>query len=1329
MLLTSLPDGHAHSGAAGRMEGPPAEEVAGPAPAVDPAWWSQAFESIRRAEYAPSPTETGFQAPNRAHNLRASFREGGLDVGPRIPGSGAWRWSWRTAAWGRGGDLVVLAPAAPRVAGSRIAYVHSGVIEWYENREEGLEQGFTIMDRPAGEGLLTIEGRITAPSDARPTRDGGGIDFVDPEGRLILRYGGLHVVDASGREVPSRLRTEGSAIRILIDDGDAAYPLHVDPVMTNPAWIGDAGATDWGFGTSVSTAGDVNGDGFSDIVVGAVWYDNGQASEGAAFVYHGSPAGLSPGPDWTGEGNQADAQYGIAVSTAGDVNADGYDDVLVGAWGYDNGQNLEGRAFLYLGGPTGLGPVAAWTGESNVADGRFGAAVGTAGDVNGDGYADVIIGAEGFANGQSFEGAAYVYLGSAGGLSANPTWMIEGNQTNARYGSAVGTAGDVNGDGYSDVIVGAPLASNGQATEGRAFVYHGSAAGPSLASNWSGESDEASALFGISVGTAGDVNGDGYSDIIVGARDYGAGDEGRVYVYHGSAAGLSVAADWFITGSQADAGFAGAVATAGDVNADGYADVIVGAHSYDGAYLNAGLALVYMGSQSGLAAFPDWTGSGDRDWAGFGRSVGTAGDVNGDGMSDVLVGAPDDPVLAGGRAYVYHGSGAGPVSSVSWMTDGGQAGSSLGHSVSSAGDVNGDGYSDVIVGAWSYDGGQVDEGAAFAFHGSATGLSVIPEWSAEGDQAGAGFGTSVSGAGDVNGDGYSDVIVGVHLYANGEAGEGAAFAFHGSAAGLSATPDWTSEGDQAGARYGFSVSTAGDVDGDGYSDVIVGSLTWDGAQNSAGAAFVFHGSAAGLSATHDWMAEGNSTGVQFGQSVSTAGDIDGDGYSDIIVGAPWDSNGQANEGRAFVYHGSAAGLPAAPAWTGESNQAGARFGVSASCAGDVNGDGYGDVIVGADGYDLGAGLDRGRAYVFHGSAAGLSAGANWTADGDQDGGALGGAVGPAGDVNGDGYSDVMVGAPLQDDDADDGGFVWVYRGSSSGIQIPHIWAEFGPDEDGHFGSSVSTAGDVNGDGFDDILIGAEGQGTGGQALVYHGNQRMDSYGGVALVPRQRKTDGEPIDILGASDATDRFFLLARGRTPAGRERVRIEWSIDELGMPLSGAPLIRGSWNDTGAPLAGLGSATPLEEISGVLMEATSYHWRLRVGSASPYFPHSPWMSMASTVPSMKQMRTADLSTDAPPSVARAPSRLRLESVRPNPATPRTALVYALPARGRVLLEIHDASGRRVATLVDGVREPGRHVASWDGRDAAGSQAAAGVYFARLAADEEVLSAKLVLAR
>ena len=346
--------------------------------------------------------------------------------------------------------------------------------------------------------------------------------------------------------------------------------------------------------------------------------------------------------------------------------------MIVGAPAYDNGESNEGRAFVYLGSASGPGLSAAWTAEGNQSGVHFGSSVGTAGDVNGDGFSDVIIGAPYYDNGEQNEGRAFVYHGSASGLGPSPAWTAEGDQDYADFGISVGTAGDVNGDGFSDVIVGAPSYSNDQANEGRAFVYHGSASGLSGSPAWTAESNQSQAYFGASVGTAGDVNGDGFSDVIVGAPYYDDVDldaEGRAVVYHGSASGLGLSPAWAAEGDQAQAFFGNSVGTAGDVNGDGFSDVIVGADYYDHGEENEGRAFAYYGSFAGLVPFPSWSAEGNQAFANFGCSVGSAGDVNGDGYSDVIVGAPyhANPLAGEGRAAVYHGSATGLGASAAWI--------------------------------------------------------------------------------------------------------------------------------------------------------------------------------------------------------------------------------------------------------------------------------------------------------------------------------------------------------------------------------------------------------------------------------------------------------------------------------------------------------------------------------------------------------------------------------------------------------------------------------------------------------------------------------------
>jgi len=434
-------------------------------------------------------------------------------------------------------------------------------------------------------------------------------------------------------------------------------------ISTAPDWTADSDQAYAYFGTSVSSAGDVNGDGYNDVVVGAPGYDNDENNEGRAFVYPGSASGLSTTADWTPESDQIWGRFGLSVSSAGDLNGDGFDDVIVGAQYYDNGQIHEGRAFVYYGSAFGLSATADWTAESDQMEANFGCSVSSAGDVNGDGYGDVIVGAENYWNHyypfQTQDGRAFVFHGSPSGLSTTADWTAESDQMDAEFGGSVSSAGDVNGDGYDDVIVGAHWYSNGQPSEGRAFVFHGSPSGLSTTADWMAESDQMDAKFGGSVSSAGDVNGDGYDDVIVGAYySYNRHDDkGRAFVYHGSPSGLSTTADWTAESDQESARFAWSVASAGDVNGDGYDDVIVGAKRYDNGQNDEGRAFVYHGSGSGLSATADWTAESDQEDAYFGRSVSSAGDVNGDGADDVIVGASgyDNGQNSEGRAFVYHG--------------------------------------------------------------------------------------------------------------------------------------------------------------------------------------------------------------------------------------------------------------------------------------------------------------------------------------------------------------------------------------------------------------------------------------------------------------------------------------------------------------------------------------------------------------------------------------------------------------------------------------------------------------------------------------------------
>jgi hypothetical protein len=1213
-----------------------------PDPPIPPDWWSIVQEDIRRSEYHVTWQDTtylpdlpaAYQAPNRAQGLRTYFAPSGVRVIPRTDVTPSWEWGLALTEVGVAGDVRPVEDAALYARDNRIELRRGEVTEAYVNEERGLGQSLTLHAPPSpaslSTGALVLRLTLTGDLIPSPSTDGSAVAFATRGGARVLRYGGLSATDARGRHLDARLAVRDAQLVIQIDAASAAYPIVVGATVTglshavptglntSPDWSvvgGDAGEE---LGHAVSTAGDVNDDGYSDVIVGVPYYDGGSTDEGAAFVYHGSPSGLSTTADWTAEVNQAYAEFGHAVSLAGDVNGDGYSDVVVGAYKYQFGPETdEGAVFFYPGSLSGLGSYYAILGEQEGA--HFGESVGTAGDVDGDGYSDIIVGEPSYdVTGTTVvtnAGRVLVYYGSVSGPSLVGPWSVEGDEVNLFFGKSVATAGDVNADGYADVIVGSPNYTDDQDAEGQALVYRGSSSGPSATPDWTADGDQAHSSFGTSVSTAGDVNGDGYTDVIVGASSYDHGElnEGRAFVYHGSSTGLNASAAWTAESDQALAAFGRAVSTAGDVNGDGYADVIVGAPYYNGTQPDEGAASVYTGSAGGLHASAAWMVGCGTDEAQFGDAVGTAGDVNGDGYSDVIVGAPgygerlgDDDV---GQATVYHGSASGLGTTPGWTAESDDPATEFGHSVATAGDVNGDGYADVVVGARYYDNGHPNEGGAWVYHGTPAGLSSSASWSAEGGATYAYFGQAVSTAGDVNGDGYSDLIVGASGASNGETGEGVAYVYHGSAAGLSTSADWMAEGDQVYAEFGYAASTAGDVNGDGYADVIVGAHMVSNGHAFEGKAFVYHGSSAGLSTDYDWTVESDQGYAEFGAAVSTAGDVNGDGYADVIVGAYMYDGGEEDEGQVVVYHGSPGGLSAAPDWAAEGDLEHVWFGSAVSTAGDVNGDGYSDVIVGAQSYDGGE-TNEGRATVYHGSPTGLNALADWVFEGEQAHAWCGYSVSTAGDVNGDGYADVVVGVPNYDGDQLNEGQALVFHGSAAGLAGTPDWAVESDHLNFTLGHAVSTAGDVNGDGYADVVVGLPGYDNGevdeGAAYLYYGNEGP----GLALQPRQRQVYGSvPLALWGMTDEPERVQLCMMRRMPMGRERVKFQWQVAPLGTPFTATSIVSGTlsgWSNTGSVLClNLSGLTP----------GTPYHWRMRtlyrasnpMGQPASRWVHVPW--------------------------------------------------------------------------------------------------------------------------
>jgi hypothetical protein len=359
--------------------------------------------------------------------------------------------------------------------------------------------------------------------------------------------------------------------------------------------------------------------------------------------------------------------------------------------------------------------------------------------------------------------------------------------------------------------------------------------------------------------------------------------------------------------------------------------------------------------------------------------VASAGDVDGDGYGDLVVGStpgPIDATTSPGTASVYRGSAAGLVPTAIRVFTGVSAGDSFGGSVAGVGDVDGDGYADVAVGAFDASpGGHTGVGSVGLYRGSPTGTMATPATLLEGALRDERFGYSVAGAGDVDGDGFSDVVVGA-VY--GDPGTprainhaGLVRVFLGGAAGLATDAARTVAGPSVSAQFGNQVAGLGDVNGDGYSDFVAGANgTAPGGREGAGTASIFHGSAAGVAATAALVLEGVAAIDGFGGNCGAAGDVDGDGYADVLVGAPG-ANGTA--GAASFFRGSAAGVIAAPARVLTGAAPGDGLGGPVAGVGDVNRDGYADVFVSAWASSPRGVMNAGATSLFHGSASGIAA--------------------------------------------------------------------------------------------------------------------------------------------------------------------------------------------------------------------------------------------------------------------------------------------------------------------------------------------------------------------
>lgn len=391
----------------------------------------------------------------------------------------------------------------------------------------------------------------------------------------------------------------------------------------------------------------------------------------------------------TGPGSPGETR-GVAVAALPDEDGDGVPDLLVGAPGHGSGT---GRVYRLSGADLSVSAVV----PAPVAGGAFGSSLGVLGDLDGDGLSEYAVGAPtaGAPGGPSATGAAYVYSGAGALLRA-----LHGDATGDAFGSALAAAGDLDGDGHGDLAVGAPSAGVPGPLAGLVRVY--AVGSPVVLLQVTGAN--AGHELGRALASAGDVDADGVPDLIAGAP--GADDgAGRMLVLSGATGSVVLSRRGVAAGDRLGTSVAGP----GDVNADGVPDVAVGAPRGDGPVPDVGTVWLVSGATG--QTLLTWKGGMEGD--ALGASVASAGDADADGRPDLLIGAPGDPQgwhePVPGSARVVSGRDG----SLLHLIQGASLGDALGAAVAGAGDLDGDGRPELVAGAPFADVPGTDAGAVF----------------------------------------------------------------------------------------------------------------------------------------------------------------------------------------------------------------------------------------------------------------------------------------------------------------------------------------------------------------------------------------------------------------------------------------------------------------------------------------------------------------------------------------------------------------------------------------------------------------------------------------
>jgi hypothetical protein len=904
-------------------------------------------------------------------------------------------------------------------------------------------------------------------------------------------------------------------------------------------------------GTAVGMIGDINGDGIEDFAIGAPRsHTSSTPTSGTLYIYYGTNSGSWPS-DSLADANVTitginDQNAGAAFAGVGDVDGDGIDDLVVGG---DDDSNV---AFLVFGSTSftslDLTSVSHPTAVKIAGDFSFGSSAAAAGDVDNDGIPDFLVGSPASDLSSGGSGGFYLYLGrsisnwSSVSTDNDADLVIEGRNNDDHAGEALSHTGfgDFDGDGIDDIILGAADADNG----GKIYIVYGidSTAGESLATSPLNlmnadvtlKAENSGDQVGVSYAVIPDLNSDGKDEILVGAseNDDGGSASGKVYLIYGEALSgesdiISVADVTYVGENSGDKlGFS--VSAGGDINGDGIEDLLMAASFNDDNGFRSGKVYLIYGSSSLASITLDnadasFRGEANNDLAGSGLAGGA--DVNGDGLSDFLIGSPvnSEAFTESGIAYLMQTEGSVSCDRFDTLIDlsdtnlvdayiRGQTNSDIfAFEHTNVGDINGDGYDDLAIGAYSFSptvSGSLrnNAGSVFVFFGpldSGEFDSSTADLIIHGEVADDLLGSKVASAGDVNGDGIADFLITAHDAQNTQGYEtGAVYLVYGdsswtdggahefdltdvtsSSTGgvkiLAPESPWGSAYKVYWTEFGSGLSTAGDIDEDGYDDILIGyyndsSLSTTSNAYRRGSVFVIFGGDLATAGTYD-MADshvylkfyGHYNHDHSGTDVAS-GDFDGDGHPDILIGS--------KEGR-ISYSEKNYGHVSLIYWMGW------RTGGSTTSLATYS-PYYSTPATSIKEISLGNADARFKGEYYKSKT--------------------GYAVASAGDVDADGYDDILIGAYGAEFDSGSGTGSWgkaylVYGSSTqhtgSTINDAQNRTEFLGDSSGSelkAGLDVSPAGDVDADDYPDILIGTFQSSYAGYGYLIYGADGLEN---------------------------------------------------------------------------------------------------------------------------------------------------------------------------------------------------------------------------------------------